>query len=62
MLVPQHFKLDFRFGAQPVLSVQACYRHFIPTYRNCSLLPVGFCTAFVTHNTNKGNYTRHFIK
>ena len=55
MLVPQGVKSDFRFGAKTVLSVQACYRHFRPTYRKCSLLPVGFYTAFVIHNMKKGN-------
>ena len=62
VLVSQDVKSDLRFGAKPVLSSQACYRHFRPTYGKCSLLPIGFCTAFVTHNTKMDNYTRHFIK
>jgi hypothetical protein len=60
--VPQDVKSNFRFVAKPVLSLLARYRHFKTIYRNCSLLPVGFCTAFVIHNTKKDNYTCQFIK
>ena len=41
---------------------QELYRHFKPTWRNCSLLPVGFCTEFVVHTTRKDNYTPVIIK